>query len=48
MKKKFKSLALGKVGSLAVSTLKLSANSTSSFLSHQPKMPKNVQKFKKK
>ncbi|WP_081800271.1 AgrD family cyclic lactone autoinducer peptide [Metaclostridioides mangenotii] len=48
MKKNFKSLALGKVGRLAVNTLKLSANSTSSFLSHQPKMPKNVQKFKKK
>lgn len=48
MKKNLNSRLLEKVGSLAISTLKLSANSTSSFLSHQPKMPEDMQKFKKK
>ncbi|GAA0242355.1 AgrD family cyclic lactone autoinducer peptide [Metaclostridioides mangenotii] len=48
MKKSKSSALLEKVGSLAISTMKLSANSTSGFISHQPKLPKDVQKFKKK
>ncbi|GAA0237235.1 cyclic lactone autoinducer peptide [Metaclostridioides mangenotii] len=48
MKRSKSSVVLQKVGSLALSTVKLSANSTSGFLSHQPKMPKDTQKFKKK
>jgi cyclic lactone autoinducer peptide len=48
MSEKLKSSMLEKVGSLAVNTLKLSANTTSSFIAHQPKLPKNFQQFKKK
>jgi cyclic lactone autoinducer peptide len=48
MSEKLKSSMLEKVGSLAVNTLKLSANTTSSFIAHQPKLPKDFQQFKKK
>ncbi|WP_081800441.1 cyclic lactone autoinducer peptide [Metaclostridioides mangenotii] len=48
MKKDVMSTLLEGVGSLAMSTLKLSANSTSAVLSHQPKLPKNLNQFKKK
>ena len=48
MRKDITSTVLEKVGSLAVSTLKLSANSTSSMFSHQPKLPKNLNHFKNK
>lgn len=48
MRKDITSAVLEKVGSLAVSTLKLSANSTSAVISHQPKQPKNLNQFKNK
>lgn len=46
--KKVIGIALKQVGRLAESTLSLSANTTSSWISHQPKVPKSVKKFKKK
>ncbi|GAA0220399.1 AgrD family cyclic lactone autoinducer peptide [Metaclostridioides mangenotii] len=48
MKKNLSSVVLEKVGAIAINTLKLSANSTSSTISHQPKMPKSINQFKKK
>ena len=48
MKKDITSTVLEKVGSLAVSTIKLSANSTCTFLNHQAKMPQDIKNFKKK
>ncbi len=48
MRKNITSTVLEKVGSLAVSTLKLSANSTSSMFSHQAKLPQDIKNFKKK
>lgn len=46
--KKITSILLKQAGNLAKSTLELSANTTSSWLSHQPKVPESVKQFKKK
>lgn len=48
MKKDLNSALLKKVSTIALNTLKLSANSTCAFAAHQPKQPKNINQFKKK
>jgi len=48
MKNKLKPIVLEKVGSLATNTLKMSANTTCMFMTHQAKMPEGIEKFKKK
>jgi len=48
MKNKLKPIILEKVGSLATNTLKVSANTTCTVISHQAKVPKGIEKFKKK
>jgi len=48
MKKDLTSVVLEKTSSLALSSLKLSANSTCMLISHQPNQPENLKKFKKK
>ncbi len=48
MKKIFKTMLIDKMGNLAVSSLKLSANSTCAYVTHQAKIPKGIEKFKKK
>lgn len=45
--KKISSLVLKSIGSLAVCILFLSANTTSNWLSHQPSIPKDLNRFKK-
>ena len=45
--KKISSLVLKSIGSLAVCILFLSAISTSNWLSHQPSIPKDLNRFKK-
>lgn len=45
--KKGMSLVLKQVGKLADKTLALSANTTSTWIAHQPKIPQNIKKFKK-
>lgn len=47
MKKELKPMVLKKVGEIANNSLKLSANSTCTFVTHQSKLPKNIDKFKK-
>lgn len=48
MRKDISSTVLEKVGSVAVGMMKLSANSTSIIISHQPKLTKNLNQFKNK
>ena len=45
--KKYLTLALKNLGSLAIFTLTLSANTTSSWIAHQSEIPSGVNKFKK-
>lgn len=45
--KKNMTLILKHVGSLAVASLTLSANTTSAWIAHQPEVPNAVNKFKK-
>lgn len=44
---KILSLILKKVGLVADGVLILSANTTSGWIAHQPKIPHNLDKFKK-
>lgn len=44
--KKFIGLILEKIGSLGSGVLFLSANTTCAWISHQPKVPKDIKKFK--
>lgn len=41
-------IILKQIGSLAVSTLSISANTTSNWMAHQPKVPEEVKQFKKR
>lgn len=45
--KKHMTLILKHLGSLAVFSILLSANTTSAWISHQPEIPSGVNKFKK-
>jgi len=47
MEKNFKPILLEKVCNLAINTLKVSANTTCMFMTHQAKMPEGIKKFKK-
>ena len=44
--KKLLSVVLKNIGSLAMGVLFLSANTTSGWIAHQPKIPKDINKFK--
>lgn len=46
--KKVMSIVLKQVGNVADKTLSLSANTTSTWIAYQPKVPESVKKFKKK
>jgi cyclic lactone autoinducer peptide len=45
--KKVMSIVLKQVGNVADKTLSLSANTTSTWIAHQPQMPDSIKKFKK-
>ena len=45
--KKYMMLVLKSIGSLAVLSISLSANTTSLWIAHQPEIPNEVNKFKK-
>lgn len=45
--KKVMSIVLKQVGNLADKTLSLSANTTSTWIAHQPKVPKELKNLKK-
>ena len=45
--KKGMSLVLKQVGKIADKTLTLSANTTSTWIAHQPKVPESLKKMKK-
>lgn len=47
MEKNLKPILIEKVCNLAINTLKVSANTTCSIISHQAKVPKGIEKFKK-
>lgn len=44
--KKLLSIGLKNIGSLAMCVLLLSANTTSGWIAHQPKVPEGIKKFK--
>lgn len=44
--KKIIGIILEKIGSIGSGVLFLSANTTSAWISHQPKVPKGIKKFK--
>lgn len=46
--RKISSEALKYVGKLSIYTLKISANTTSNWMAHQPKIPDGFNKFKKR
>lgn len=45
--KKLLSIVLKNIGSLAMGILFLSANTTSGWIAHQPKIPEEIKKLKK-
>lgn len=45
--KKFLNIILRNIGSSAIAVVSLSANSTSAWICHQPKIPSGIGKFKK-
>ena len=45
--KKLYSIVLKNIGSLAICMLFLSANTTCNWLSHQPTVPRDINRFKK-
>ncbi|CEP45507.1 autoinducer prepeptide [[Clostridium] sordellii] len=45
--KSFFNNILKNIGSSAIAAVSLSANSTSAWISHQPKIPSGIEKFKK-
>lgn len=45
--KKYLTLALKHLGSLAVFAVALSANTTSAWIAHQPEIPNEANRFKK-
>ncbi|MEG2788775.1 MAG: cyclic lactone autoinducer peptide [Romboutsia sp.] len=45
--KKVMSIVLKQVGNVADKTLSLSANTTSTWIAHQPKVPKSLKNLKK-
>ncbi|AFS77147.1 autoinducer prepeptide [Gottschalkia acidurici 9a] len=45
--KKYLTSILKYVGSISAFAVSLSANTTSTWISHQPKVPEGVRKFKK-
>lgn len=44
--KKIIGIILEKIGSIGSGVLFLSANTTSAWISHQPKVPEDIKKFK--
>ncbi|MBU3134293.1 cyclic lactone autoinducer peptide [Clostridium gasigenes] len=46
--KKILSLILKNIGELGIFILLLSANTTSAWISHQPHVPKDISKYKRK
>lgn len=44
--REFSSKLLGYIGKLSICTLKISANTTCNWMSHQPKIPEGFNKFK--